>query len=48
MKHHGLALYLNGADKHRSRYLTELDELRQDLINDNFRSRDYRAVERLL
>lgn len=48
MKQSGLTLYLIEADKHRSRYLAELDELRVDLINDNFRSRDYRAVERLL
>jgi len=48
MKQNGLALYLIEADKHRAMYLAELDELRRDLIDDNFRSRDYRAVERLL
>ncbi|PAJ71822.1 hypothetical protein CJF42_24600 [Pseudoalteromonas sp. NBT06-2] len=48
MNNEGLQLYLIEADKHRAQYLAELIELREDLINDNFRSRDYRAVERVL
>jgi len=48
MNSEGLQLYLLEADKHRAQYLSELVELRDDLINDNFRSRDYRAVERVL
>jgi uncharacterized protein YutE (UPF0331/DUF86 family) len=48
MKADGLSLYLIEARKHCSQNLAELDELREDLINNNFRSRDYRAVERVL
>jgi len=48
MHDQGLTLYLIEADKHRQRYLVELDELKLDLDNDNFRRRDYRALERLL
>lgn len=48
MKAEGLSLYLKEAAKHCSQNLAELDELREDLINGNFRSRDYRAVERVL
>ncbi len=48
MKAEGLSLYLKEAKKHSSQNLAELDELREDLIAGNFRSRDYRAVERVL
>lgn len=48
MKNEGLQLYLAEVLKHKSKYLTELDELREDLIADNFKSRDYLATERLL
>lgn len=48
MHDQGLALYLSEADKHREQYLQELNELRLDLESDNFRRRDYRALERLL
>ncbi|BDX04002.1 hypothetical protein MACH16_27500 [Marinomonas pontica] len=44
----GLQHYLTEIKKHKQTYRHELDELRQDLIADNFRSRDYLAVERLL
>ncbi|MDZ7924624.1 MAG: DUF86 domain-containing protein [Marinagarivorans sp.] len=44
----GLQHYLIEIKKHKQKYRHELDELRQDLIADNFRSRDYLAVERLL
>jgi len=48
MHDQGVALYLSEADKHRQQYLQELNELKLDLENDNFRRRDYRALERLL
>lgn len=48
MKNKGLLLYLQEADKHQENYKRELDELKDDLIAENFRSRDYRALERLL
>lgn len=48
MKNDGLQLYLQEAKKHKFKYRIELDELRADLINNNFRSRDYRATERVL
>lgn len=48
MTNTGLELYLVEAKKHQQQYHAELDELKEDLINDNFRSRDYRALERLL
>lgn len=44
----GLQHYIAEITKHKQKYRHELDELRQDLIADNFRSRDYLAVERLL
>jgi uncharacterized protein YutE (UPF0331/DUF86 family) len=44
----GLTLYLKEARKHCIQNFAELDELRDDLINGDFRSRDYRAVERVL
>jgi len=44
----GLELYLIEAQKHANNYLLELDELRRDLLIGHFRSRDYRAAERLL
>ncbi len=44
----GLELYLIEAAKHAKMYRSELDELSDDLINQAFRSRDYRAAERLL
>lgn len=48
MKNDGLQLYLVEAQKHQLRYLNELNELRDDLISGQFKSRDYRAAERLL
>jgi len=48
MHDQGLELYLIEADKHRQQYLQELNELKDDLDSDLFRSRDYRALERLL
>lgn len=48
MKHEGLQLYLAEVVKQKKRYLMELDELRDDLLADNFKSRDYLATERLL
>ncbi|ABM79881.1 hypothetical protein DUF86 [Psychromonas ingrahamii 37] len=48
MKNEGLQLYLAEVLKHKKKYLTELDELREDLLADNFKSRDYLATERLL
>lgn len=48
MSNKGLALYLTEAKKHQQQYVTELDELKADLVLDNFRARDYRALERLL
>lgn len=48
MNEQGLALYLAEARKHSARYLQELNELRDDLENNNFKRRDYRALERLL
>jgi uncharacterized protein YutE (UPF0331/DUF86 family) len=48
MKAEGLTLYLKEAHKHCIQNLAELDELRDDLVSGNFRSRDYRAVERVL
>ncbi len=48
MKAEGLGLYLTEARKHCTQNLAELDELRADLIDGNFRRRDYRAVERVL
>lgn len=44
----GLEHYLTEIEKHKQKYLHELGELRQDLLADNFRSRDYLAAERLL
>jgi len=44
----GLQLYLLEAEKHQEKYLSELEELRIDLIAGQFKSRDYRATERLL
>jgi len=48
MSNKGLALYLTEAKKHQQQYVAELDELKADLVIDNFRARDYRALERLL
>ena len=48
MSTNGLQVYLTEAEKHQKKYLSELNELRKDLLDDNFRSRDYRAVERVL
>lgn len=48
MKNQGLQLYLIEARKHQQQYKFELDELREDLLAENFKSRDYRATERLL
>lgn len=48
MKNKGLELYLIEAEKHKKQYLLELSELRQGLIDNNFRRRDYRATERVL
>lgn len=48
MDNEGLQLYLLEAKNHKSRYFHELEELRADLLADNFKSRDYRAAERLL
>ncbi len=48
MDNEGLQLYLLEAKNHQSRYFHELEELRADLLADNFKSRDYRAAERLL
>lgn len=44
----GLQQYLTEITKHKRTYRQELDELRDDLLADAFRSRDYLAVERLL
>lgn len=44
----GLQLYLAEVTKHKQKYLLELNELRVDLLADNFKSRDYLATERLL
>ncbi|GAW97794.1 MULTISPECIES: type VII toxin-antitoxin system HepT family RNase toxin [Colwellia] len=48
MVNEGLQLYLIEAKKHQQQYKLELDELRIDLLADNFKGRDYRATERLL
>lgn len=48
MSNKGLTLYLIEAKKHQQQYVAELDELKADLVIDNFRARDYRALERLL
>jgi len=48
MINEGLQLYLIEAKKHQQQYKLELDELRTDLLADNFKGRDYRATERLL
>lgn len=48
MDNEGLQLYLLEAQNHKARYFHELEELRADLLDDNFKSRDYRAAERLL
>ena len=48
MKNKGLELYLIEAEKHKKQYFSELNELREDLLSDNFRRRDYRATERVL
>ena len=48
MPEHGLSHYLKAAKNHSSNYKIELDELKSDLLHDNFSSRDYRATERLL
>ncbi|KMT64717.1 type VII toxin-antitoxin system HepT family RNase toxin [Catenovulum maritimum] len=44
----GLKLYLNEVQSHIASNLTQLEELREDILNQNFRPRDYRATERLL
>jgi len=48
MKNDGLTLYLLEVKKHKKNYLIELDALRNDLLTDNFKKRDYLATERLL
>ena len=48
MNNEGLQLYLVEVIKHKQGYLSELDELRVDLLADNFKRRDYLATERLL
>jgi uncharacterized protein YutE (UPF0331/DUF86 family) len=48
MKNEGLQLYLLEAKKHKTQYLFELNELKDDLIAGDFKSRDYRATERIL
>lgn len=48
MNNEGLQLYLREAEKHKKQYVLELNELRADLVNNQFKSRDYRATERLL
>lgn len=48
MINEGLKLYLNEAKTHQKQYKLELDELRIDLLADNFKGRDYRATERVL
>ena len=48
MLNEGLRLYLIEAANQIKSYQTELDELREDLLKNEFRSRDYRAAERLL
>jgi len=48
MINEGLQLYLIEAKKHQQQYKLELDELRDDLLANNFKARDYRATERLL
>ncbi len=48
MINEGLNLYLTEASRQVEKYQRELDELRSDLAVDRFRSRDYRATERLL
>ena len=48
MKNEGLQLYLAEVLKHKKKYILELNELRVDLLADNFKSRDYLATERLL
>lgn len=44
----GLSLYLKEAQKNAKRNQAELNELRNDLLDGQFRSRDYRALERVL
>ena len=44
----GLELYLAEVESHKAKYLKELNELRFDLNQSNFKSRDYLAAERLL
>ncbi|MBL4941386.1 MAG: DUF86 domain-containing protein [Colwellia sp.] len=48
MNNEGIQLYLIEATKHSKQYLIELDELKVDLLAKNFKSRDYRATERVL
>ena len=48
MPDNGLNIYWIEAETHRQQYLSELNELQRDLLDDNFRSRDYRASQRLL
>ena len=48
MNNDGLKLYLTEAQRHSKQYLAELDELRQDLLKNNFKGRDHRAAERVL
>lgn len=44
----GLKLYLNEIQNHIASYEQQLNELSEDLLNGQFRQRDYRATERLL
>lgn len=44
----GLQHYLAEVTKYKQTYLLELEELKRDLLADNFKARDYLAVERLL
>jgi hypothetical protein len=44
----GLNQYLLEVAKHKQKYLQQLNELRTDLLNGHFSSRDYLATERLL
>ena len=48
MQDEGINLYLLEAEKQVASYKKELDELHVDLLKGDFRSRDYRAAERLL
>lgn len=44
----GLQHYLAEITKHKQKYLRELNELKDDLLAGNLKSRDYLAAERLL